>query len=772
MNKNKNKKFLFLLKRRNKKDRGDVFGVFMVSMFVIIIASSFFSFLDYKMSKNLINNSNNNLKTSNLPSTEEIINRILAINEVGAASINYKASSLIPSSKVSLTGKAGETITYSLKFKNTGSYVWRQSGNNQVVLRVKDNKTGLLKSDKWISSSIVATMTESIVNVGSVGEFKITVKVPEKTSSDTYVMYVKSVGQEVLGSYINFTIEPNGVSAISKVTSKTSVVVSNNILTKSYHLYDESPEIKKLQQFLNKNNFVVAKTSVGSIGRETNTFGPATVKALSAFQNKYNLKSSGTLTSETIAFINSFGLANSTVATNNSTSDVIAQSSKDEELNLENISYIVSDKSFDIIDSVNSNVILTVKSGEKINIFFNQVTKTYTVSKNGLIYFDSKDKLNVKNSGLGNIDFGGKKYSNSLIALKSDFDHPATNVVPNGGTVVCASVDCTLLNNDTNPTVVNNSTSNIPTNSSSVTTSSGTVVQYLNHPYIQGEFKIRVGLSYNVLPATISNTQGYNIVDGSNNLILQVASGEQVVINYDNTTKIYSVVKNNIVIKETLNYLKLQNVNNGVFTIVNMVQSPYGVNYNTFIGNLELRYNSTYDHAWIINELDIEDYLKGIGEASNSSSYEYLKVMAVTARTYATYHYLNNGKNAAQYFDVFSTTADQVYYGYGRELNQPNVVRAVDETKGMYITYNDKIIEAFYSANAGGMTRTVSQVWGGTDLPYLQAVVDKYTKNDTRFGHGVGMSQVGAIRMIAYDNADFVKVLTYYYTGTQIEKLY
>ncbi|MEZ7821221.1 MAG: SpoIID/LytB domain-containing protein, partial [Patescibacteria group bacterium] len=695
--------------------------------------SSFFSFLDYKISKNLIiNDSEDNLKTSNLPSTEEIINKILAINEVGAATVNYKAVSLIPSSKISLDGKPGDVITYSLKFKNTGTYVWRKAGTNQMVLRVKGNKSGFLKSDKWISSSVVANLTEDVVNVGKTGEYKITLKFPEKTTTETYVMHVKSYDQEVSGSEIQITLNVN--NSVSSATTTTTVVNTNtntnNILTKSYKLYDQSPEIKKLQQFLNDNGFTIAQSGIGSKGRETEYFGPATVKALTVFQNKYNLKNAGTLTDETIKFINSFTSKSS--SNNSNVTNITAQSEKDEELSLDNISYISSDKKFDIVDSITSNVVLSVDSGEKVNISFNQVTKTYTVSKNGLIYYSSKNKVNVKNTGSGNIDFGGKKYSTSLIALKSDFDIK-TNT--SNGTVVCASVDCNLVDNNTNVNVVDNSTNNTPTNTSSVTTSTGSVISYLNHQYIKNEFKIRVGISYNLLPATITNTQSYNIVDGDNLLVTQVNAGEQVVIDYNNNTKIYSVIKNNVVIKETVSYLKLQNNNNGVFTINNMTLSPYGVNYNMFRGDLELRYNSTYDHAWIINELNMEDYLKGIGEASNSSSYEYLKVMAVTARTYATYHYLNDSKNAAQYFNVFSTTSDQVYYGYRREISQPNVVRAVDETRGMYITYNDKIIQAFYSANAGGKTRTLSETWGGTDLPYLQPVVDKYTINDTRFGH-------------------------------------
>lgn len=40
-------------------------------------------------------------------------------------------------------------------------------------------------------------------------------------------------------------------------------------------------------------------------------------------------------------------------------------------------------------------------------------------------------------------------------------------------------------------------------------------------------------------------------------------------------------------------------------------------------------------------------------------------------------------------------------------------------------TYEGKIINAFFHANSGGMTENVSNVWGGTDLPYLNPVETK-----------------------------------------------
>jgi len=45
-------------------------------------------------------------------------------------------------------------------------------------------------------------------------------------------------------------------------------------------------------------------------------------------------------------------------------------------------------------------------------------------------------------------------------------------------------------------------------------------------------------------------------------------------------------------------------------------------------------------------------------------------------------------------------------------------------------------------------------------------------KNDTRYGHGVGISQVGAQRFIANDNYNFIDVLTYYYTNVTLNRLY
>lgn len=44
------------------------------------------------------------------------------------------------------------------------------------------------------------------------------------------------------------------------------------------------------------------------------------------------------------------------------------------------------------------------------------------------------------------------------------------------------------------------------------------------------------------------------------------------------------------------------------------------------------------------------------------------------------------------------------------------------ERFGEVITYDGKVINAFFHSNSGGMTENVGNVWGGQDLPYLNPV--------------------------------------------------
>ncbi len=141
----------------------------------------------------------------------------------------------------------------------------------------------------------------------------------------------------------------------------------------------------------------------------------------------------------------------------------------------------------------------------------------------------------------------------------------------------------------------------------------------------------------------------------------------------------------------------------------------------------------------VINNVELEDYIKGVvpSEMPPGWELEALKAQAIAARSYAL---ANLGKRASLGFDLTDTTDDQAYGGASAETTKTN--SAVDETKGLVLTYNYKVVPAYYSASAGGQTVSAKEAWGN-DLPFIRSV-PSYDDDVKKNGHGIGMSQHGA----------------------------
>ena len=120
----------------------------------------------------------------------------------------------------------------------------------------------------------------------------------------------------------------------------------------------------------------------------------------------------------------------------------------------------------------------------------------------------------------------------------------------------------------------------------------------------------------------------------------------------------------------------------------------------------------------VINQADLEEYVKGVvpGEVNTSWHPEMLKAQAVAARTYALYQQM---LSAARDYDVVATVQDQVYKGKTRV--DAAVSRAVDETRGLVLTYQNAPIYAAFSSTAAGLTEDALNVWS-KDYPYLKGV--------------------------------------------------
>lgn len=165
----------------------------------------------------------------------------------------------------------------------------------------------------------------------------------------------------------------------------------------------------------------------------------------------------------------------------------------------------------------------------------------------------------------------------------------------------------------------------------------------------------------------------------------------------------------------------------------------------------------------VINNVPLEDYIKGVVPSEMPSGWETEahKAQAIAARSYAL---ANLGKRAKYGYDLKDTPEDQAYGGASKET--PDTNYAVDQTKGIVLTYNMKVINAYYSASAGGQTNADN--WGST-LPYLRSV-PSFDDNVKKNGHGVGMSQHGA-NNLAKQGYNAYQILQYFYNNVKFARV-
>jgi hypothetical protein len=265
----------------------------------------------------------------------------------------------------------------------------------------------------------------------------------------------------------------------------------------------------------------------------------------------------------------------------------------------------------------------------------------------------------------------------------------------------------------------------------------------------------------------ISCNSDWNLRDGMGNLLAAMDSGEEVTAFYKKDVYWYNAGD---ALKHTQYHLRfVPEEDTAICTIENFDRRATrnaGYPDNTFRDVLELRYNDHKDRAWIINELPMEEYLYGLAETSNISHEEYQKALVTVARTYATYHWERATKYKHEYFHMSSYSWDQVYNGEGHEERSPRIVEAVEDTRGITVTYDGATAITPYFSRSDGRTRDWSEVWGGS-VPWCQSVEVPGDVGRTLWGHGVGLSATGALSM-ANDGSTFQEILSHFYQGIEL----
>lgn len=270
--------------------------------------------------------------------------------------------------------------------------------------------------------------------------------------------------------------------------------------------------------------------------------------------------------------------------------------------------------------------------------------------------------------------------------------------------------------------------------------------------FIQPCFAIKIGLQTEVNKTYIGASTQAEIIDCNTNKLIFVMDKMQ---GYE-----FKPHKNIIAIKVDGEFKK---INSDKIVIKPQEGGFISVKKKWYRGHFKLINDG--DGLTVINDIAIEEYLRGVvpSEMPPAWEHEAHKAQAIAARSYAL---ANLGKRAKYGYDLKDTPEDQAYGGATAETPQTN--DAVQETEGIVLIYDGKIIPAYYSASAGGHTKDASQVWT-KDLAFIKAV-PSFDDGIKKNGHGVGMSQYGA-NNLAKKGYNSYQILKYFYANTKYARI-
>lgn len=173
----------------------------------------------------------------------------------------------------------------------------------------------------------------------------------------------------------------------------------------------------------------------------------------------------------------------------------------------------------------------------------------------------------------------------------------------------------------------------------------------------------------------------------------------------------------------------------------------------------------------VINTVDLEMYVRGVlyHEVPHAWPLNAIMAQAVATRTYALYQV---GQRKNQEYDVTSDIYSQVYGGRSAERHRSNV--AANRTRGEILTYNGKVLPAYFHSNCGGHTESAAELWKH-DLPPLKGVDCRFCENAPNYRwkknfrsldiqktlnlHGFNMGSIQKLQVLDRTDSGRVKTL-------------
>lgn len=138
------------------------------------------------------------------------------------------------------------------------------------------------------------------------------------------------------------------------------------------------------------------------------------------------------------------------------------------------------------------------------------------------------------------------------------------------------------------------------------------------------------------------------------------------------------------------------------------------------------------DKLTAVNELSMEEYLYAVIPSEMPTDYgeEALKVQAVCARTYA-YKQLMQNEYSQYGAHIDDSVASQVYNNIAEDKNS---IKAVTDTYGEVLLYENDVIEAYYFSTSWGCTADAKDVWLSEETNYLEGQIQVSKDSEETMG--------------------------------------
>lgn len=247
---------------------------------------------------------------------------------------------------------------------------------------------------------------------------------------------------------------------------------------------------------------------------------------------------------------------------------------------------------------------------------------------------------------------------------------------------------------------------------------SSVLVGYSNQTFIVADGKISCAIIDNMTEAdnirVLITTNGFK---SKYHDAVTLTCNTNYKLNYGEITEEH-VAGERISVDETSDYLR-----SGRFSVIpendgkiELLSIERGYGNPSYRGKIEV--SSAENGILIVNELSLEQYLYSVVPSEMPVSYgvEALKVQAVCARSYAYRHLLSNSCSEFG-AHVDDSTRFQVY---NNTEETEESIKAVDDTYGQVMKYDNEIVLAYFYSTSCGCT-TTSEIWGGEPLPYIKS---------------------------------------------------